>query len=112
MFVNDLPVSILFIFPYAAQRSCCTLHETITALIKNIHRIVTKTFFMFDQIKMVSLISLNGKGTTNVLFKQKYFIVAAQYHLFDSIFEHINLLGNYENIGRCYSFQLEKSIEQ
>ncbi len=45
---------------------------------------------MLDQIKMVSLISLNGKVTKKVLFKQKYFIIHQKNDLFDSTFEHLN----------------------
>ena len=47
---------------------------------------------MLDQIKMVSLISLNGKGTKKVLFKQKYFIKHKKNHLVDSTFEHLNFI--------------------
>jgi hypothetical protein len=56
---------------------------------------------MLDQIKMVSLISLNGKVTKKVLFKQKYFIIRQKNHLFDSTFEHLNYIKSYENIGCC-----------
>lgn len=47
---------------------------------------------MLDQIKMVSLISLNGKGTKKVLFKQNYFIIRQKNDLFDSTFEHLNFI--------------------
>lgn len=56
---------------------------------------------MLDQIKMVSLISLNGKVTKKVLFKQKYFIIPQKKHLFDSTFEHFNFIKSHENIGCC-----------